>query len=344
MDKSTLYETCGNYINRLFENVSRNGDWFNFSCPIAPYSPDHKYKNDRMPSAGAIVLDNGKVYWHCFTCKGHGPLTNLLRYLETKKNVSYTEIINKLDSSDYFPDYEDRFLSTVKRVCEPLEFSDIFEPIENYPEASKYIADRGVSPTTAKKLALQYDPDNYRIVFPVKDIQGRLYGFTGRAIKPDDKVKIKDYYFPKSQFLLGQEHWCADDPTIIVEGLFAFAHLHEITKGKYFPYNITAIMGSSVSSEQIRLLLEFGKPVYCLLDNDPPGQIGMWGRKPAADWSPKKIELEKQKGLIHALKSNIPTFILKWPSVNGVPKDDPDSLTFDELSYMISHPRLILGG
>lgn len=350
MDKSTRSKILENYSRRIFRNVSRNGDWVNFSCPIAQWSPDHKFKADNSPSAGAIVASQGNVIWKCFTCKGQGPITNLLRYLETKQKVSYAEIIAYFEQESELPEYEDRFVTASKLVCEPLEYADLFDPAEKSAEAMRYLTDRNISLVTARKLGLCVDTDNHRIVFPVKDRQGRVYGFTGRTMLKDGTPKIKDYYFPKSQFILGVEHWNPDYPVIIVEGLFAFARLHELSKGRYFPYNIGAIMGSSASPEQIRILVEFGNPVILMLDNDPAGKAGMFGRTPHPDWSKDKRQLEKEKGLTWQLKDSIPTMFVKWPThtilLDGqevtVEKDDPDLLTFEELSDMLLKLKLVL--
>lgn len=339
-EKFTRLKTYESYIRRITSNVSRNGEWINFSCPLGPYTAEHKYKEDKSPSAGAVIANSGKLIWHCYACKGAGLFTNLLRYLETKRKVSYTEIINNIENSEELPEYESRFLcSEVKEALSPLEYPDIFDNIEKYPEASKYLNSRGISLVTAKKLGLQYDSDSQRIVFPVKDAEGRIYGFTGRTILPDGQPRIKDYYFPKSEFILGREHWNRDFPVLIVEGLFGFAHLHEVVKGKYFPYNIGAIMGSNISNSQIDILLQFAKPVYVLLDNDKAGKVGMFG--------PPGLP---HKGMLFELKDQLPTFLPRWPKqeIDGPEgktlqeKNDPDQLTYDELYAMLQKSRLVL--
>lgn len=340
-----------NYARRLFRNVSRNGDWVNFSCPLAPYVAEHKYKPDGSPSAGAVVGFTGNIVWRCFTCKGQGPLTNLLRTLEVKQKVDLSEIINSLNEADELPDFENRFVRPSELVCEPIEFADLFEDPQNFPDAAKYLADRNISPVTAKKLALGFDPDGKRITFPVYGKDKKLYGFTGRTILTDKGVpKIKDYYFPKSYFLLGMEHWQEGLPVILVEGLFAYARLHELSKGKYFPYNIGAIMGSSMSAHQIKQVIDFGSPVIAMLDNDAAGKAGMFGKPQHADWSDKKKEEERMKGMVFALKDHVPVLVIKWPKhtverdgqLVEVEKDDPDQLTFDELSDILLNLRAIL--
>ena len=316
-----------------FSNITVNGDWINFSCILAPYAAEHRFKNDRTPSSGITIGSDGITYYKCFTCKHQGPFIRTLERYEVKAKKDLTNLKNLVSESQELPDYEYLTLAEDRVKPEPLPFTSIFEPLDNYPEAQKYLLSRNISLTTAKRLCLEFDPEGRRIVFPVKDRKGILYGFTGRSIDPDEKQKIKDYHFQKSQFLLGVEYW-KDQPTVIVEGLFAYAHLHEISKGKYFPYNITAIMGSSASKEQIETLIEFGKPIYLLLDGDKAGQAGIFGKN----------------GIVHHTKDQIPTFTLPWPrykiNVLGaeiiVRKTDPDNLTYDELYSMLQKPRLVV--
>jgi DNA primase len=297
-----------------------NGDWVNFSCILAPFTAEHKFKDDGNPSAGISIGKDGKVWYKCFTCKHQGPFSKTIERYEFKSKKELSALKELAEKEEELPDYE--YLTFVRERVkpEPLPFTSIFESISEYPEAQKYLADRGISPTTASRIGLEFDPEGHRIVFPVKDKAGVLYGFTGRSTDPTDKKKIKDYHFQKSQFILGLELW-KDQPSVIVEGLFAYAHIHEITKGRYFPYNVGAIMGSQISPDQAEILIKHGYPIYCLLDGDKAGITGTTGKK----------------GIIRFTKDEVPTFILRYPEG----KTDPDNLTYDELCEMLVKPLLV---
>jgi hypothetical protein len=349
MNKVSQLKTFETFIrkNANFKNVSVNGEWINFSCLLAPYADEHRRKEDGSPSAGITIGKDGKTYYKCFTCKHQGPFSSTLERLEVKSKKDYSTLKKFFEDDNSLPDFELLYTTTIKERIkpEPLPFQNIFEDINEYVQPQRYLLDRNISLQTAKNIGLEYDPDSKRIVFPVRDRQGVTYGYTGRTIMseqernelPKDsplRKKIKDYHFQKSQFILGVELWKPDQPVIIVEGLFAYAHLHEISKGRYFPYNIGAIMGSSISEAQSEILVEFAQPIYCLLDGDKAGITGTSGKK----------------GLIRYTKDDIPTFILRYPkytiSVLGAPytisKHDPDDLTFDELSAMLSTSLMVL--
>lgn len=335
MDKVARLKILERFIksSSTFNNVTVNGEWVNFSCILANYSEEHRHKADSSPSAGITIGSDGIIYYKCFTCKHQGPFERTVERYESKSKIPLSALRQIIDSAEGLPEYEYLVIEKERIKPEPLPFSNIFEELEDYPDSVKYLLSRNISLTTAKRIGLQYDPDSKRIVFPVRDRKGVTYGYTGRAID-DNKQKIKDYHFQKSQFILGIELWKEDQPSIIVEGLFAYAHLHELAKGKYFPYNIGAIMGSSISQVQADILIDFGKPIYCLLDNDKAGQAGQKGKK----------------GLIFYTKDNLPTFMLVWPkyklNVLGaeiiVEKTDPDNLSSDELWDMLQKPKLVL--
>jgi hypothetical protein len=315
--------------NSTFKNVSRNGDWINFSCILAPYSEEHKFGNDKSSSAGLTVAEDGKIYYKCFTCKHQGPFEKTLDRFELKSKNQLPLLRAIVEQEEELPDFEYRSHIRDKIKAEPLPYNSIFEDIDKYPDAQKYLLSRNISLTTAKNIGLEFDPEGNRIVFPVRDIKGVTYGYTGRTILPDGKPKIKDYYFQKSAFILGMELW-KPQAIVLVEGLFAYAHLHEITKGKYFPYNIGAIMGSSISQDQADILIEFNHPIYILLDGDKAGKTGMVGRKVNGRLV--------QKGLIHYTKDHIPTHLLKYPEG----KLDPDTLTYEELYGMLQNSLIAI--
>lgn len=346
MDKLVRLKTCETFFrrNKLFKNVTPNGEWVNFSCLLAKHSDEHRFKEDGNPSAGITVGRDGKIYYKCFTCKHQGPFAKTIERLELKSKTLHPALKELVEDEQEFPDFEYLYthVQNEKIKPEPLPFANIFEDIDDYVIAQKYLLSRNISLTTAKNIGLQYDPDGQRIVFPVRDRQGVTYGYTGRSIDPDAKPKIKDYHFQKSLFILGIELWKSDLPTILVEGLFAYAHLHELAKGKYFPYNIGAIMGSSISQEQADILIGIGQPIYCLLDGDAAGRTGVVGTREDG-----KL---KKPGLIHHTKDNIPTFMLKYPrytiNVMGAPvviqKSDPDWLTFEEVWSILRSPLMVI--
>jgi hypothetical protein len=322
--------------------VTRHRDgWMDFTCPLAPWT--HERGHDSSPSAGAKVNPTGRSAWHCFTCKQHGTLSNLVRQIETYSGHRYPGLIREADLADTMPMFEIDYGSfevplEIEPAPEPLDeatMDGLYPDAWSVPQARSYLEGRGVGQATALTLGLVYDdgedprrPQAPRILFPVRGIDKRLYGYTGRALTPDVKPKIKDYYgLPKRHLILGSERWQRGKPVIIVEGLFAYAHLIEI--GIEDRASVGAILGSVMTPEKADILRLWNEAVYLLFDNDKAGDDGIFGMlKPDGS-------REEEKGAIQQLIEHIPVYVPEWPEG----KEDPDQLSGGEVDEILDETQ-----
>jgi len=216
-------------------------------------------------------------------------------------------------------------------------YADLYDPATDSSVAVDYLASRGISPETAQRLDLRFDvaPEKNRdtgqwtnvarVIFPVRDRHGSLFGFTGRAVDPRVKPKVKDYFgLPKAFVILGEEHWKEDRPKIIVEGLFAYAHLVEI--GMLDRADIGVLLGSAMTEHKANRIIHADCPTYLLLDNDAGGDLGLFG-------TINRDGSRETNGAVHYLEGHIPLFIPEWPEG----KDDPDQLTREEVDSMLDN-------
>ena len=296
-----------------FSNIkeSSNG-WVMFSCPIAPWKAEHGYGEDHNPSAGAKIGEDGTIHWNCFCCKAKGKLTTLIGFLGKKREKDYSLIISQLEEGVTFKSFEEACLPPTRKKLEIKEIDKtvwlkLFSSLGNV-EAARYLHSRGISAATAKKLGLRYDDQDKRIIFPFIR-EGKIYGYSGRAIYEDNVPKIKNLKeFYKDAFLLGEHLW-QDKPTILVEGLFAFAKLHEL--GFSEKYDIAALGGSRISREQAEIFWAKQRPVILFLDGDAAGMTGM-----------KQCE--------EMLSSEVTTYKIKYGET-----EDIDLLTKEEIEDML---------
>lgn len=301
-------------LQRLsFNNIKQTGKWVNFSCPVAPYVSAHGFNEDNHPSAGAITSERGEVYWNCFCCGSKGSLQSLLKFIGNKKQIDYSKFIEELDAGVSFPDYDSISYDSLN-TSEPLVeiprfvydsvFSDLTEP------AIKYLTNRGITQDTASKLDLKYSDTHRRIIFPyIRD--NKLYGYSGRSILANPKTKILNSVFPKNKIFLGEHLW-QHRPTIIVEGLFAYAKLVQLN----LDYDIAACSGTTLSSEQLSILYKRDMPIILFLDGDAAG-------------------LSATKKNLQLLQYELPTYVVKYSD-----KTDIDDLTPDEISYMLQEAEI----
>lgn len=120
-----------------------------------------------------------------------------------------------------------------------------------------------------------YDRFRDRVIFPVHNISGRIVAFGGRTLRTDKAVakyqnspeseiyskkrELYGLYFAKKAI---QQQDCA----ILVEGYFDVISMHQAGIE-----NVVASSGTSLTTEQIRLLNRFTKNITVIYDGDSAG-------------------------------------------------------------------------
>jgi hypothetical protein len=320
--------------------------WIIGHCPLAKFDPAHRKGRDESASFCVKVNNEGRSGFNCFTCKNNGTMMALFAILaHHTKNPKFTELSVKAGINEISAGSTREFDTPKAKLSKPKPISEkafhgIYPPAWQHSASRKYLSSRGIGEYTCDVLGLLFDPDERRIVFPVRDRENRLYGFTGRTILPDSEWKkipaygkVKDYGFDeeadgkKQFFLLGAQLVDLTKPITLVEGLFALAHLIEI--GAEDITHTVASMGSALSDYQASILEDWGKPVYALYDRDPAGYQGLEGFV-----NPKGIFVP---GVYHKLAHRLPTYKLPWPAQVY----DPDRLTLTQLKLMHKRATLV---
>jgi DNA primase len=323
-------------LDRLDISVSDKNPsgWLVACCPFAEFL--HAKGTDRKPSFYAKANSDGPSGFHCFTCKQHGSIRALVNQLAYYRDADYNHLAlqaTMLEVPDRFSDFEQNddasYLDALPEPINALVYLSMYPSAVEFADAIIYLSSRGISEKTAEKLQLRFDPEAKRILFPVYDHSHLLYGFTGRSIIPDDardpkSPKVKNYVGLKKEYRLLGEHLIDDEkPLLVVEGLFALAHLIEL--GVCNVCNPVAIMGSHLSDAQRDLIIGYDRPVYLCLDDDPAGTQGLYGA-----WD-KTSNSYLGGGAVDKLKQHVPTMVCLYPERTG----EVDELTYDEVKRMI---------
>jgi DNA primase len=128
---------------------------------------------------------------------------------------------------------------------------------------------------TINKDGKQYDRFRGRVMFPIHSQAGRVIGFGGR-IMSSDKTKPKYVNSPeseiynKSKVLYGiafaKNAIAANDMCFLVEGYTDVISLHQAGI-----QNVVASSGTSLTTDQIRLIKRYTPNITILYDGDPAG-------------------------------------------------------------------------
>lgn len=119
-----------------------------------------------------------------------------------------------------------------------------------------------------------YDKFRHRIIFPIRDARGRMAGFGGRILDPNDIPKFLNSpqtpVFDKSALLYGLERARtpirALDQVVLVEGYLDVIALHQAGFT-----NTVSPMGTALTEHQLRLLKRLTQRFILALDPDAAG-------------------------------------------------------------------------
>ena len=124
-----------------------------------------------------------------------------------------------------------------------------------------------------------FDTFRNRIIFPIRDIQGRCIGFGGRSIVAEQQPKYLNSadtkYYHKSQILYGfyegKDAIKQKKQLILVEGYLDVIRLHECGLK-----HAVATCGTSLTAEHVNFARRYADKAILLLDGDQAGQAAAW--------------------------------------------------------------------
>lgn len=123
-----------------------------------------------------------------------------------------------------------------------------------------------------------YDRFRNRLIFPIRDPQGQVIGFGGRALAEDQQPKYLNSpqtpLFDKGAVLYGLDQAAAairrEGRAILVEGYFDVIVAHQ-----YGFQNVVAPMGTALTPTHVHLLKRLTQRLFLALDADAAGAMAM---------------------------------------------------------------------
>ncbi|MEQ9030977.1 MAG: DNA primase, partial [Aggregatilineales bacterium] len=121
-----------------------------------------------------------------------------------------------------------------------------------------------------------YDRFRNRLVIPIRDARGKVVGFGGRVLDPNDEPKYlnspQSAVFDKSRLLFGfdlaRDVIRKEETAVIVEGYMDVIQAHQAGF-----MNVVAQMGTAMTETQLKILApRYAKKIVLALDSDAAGQ------------------------------------------------------------------------
>ena len=250
----------------------------------------------------SFAINEANKFFTCWGCHEHGNIFSLVQKLDTiskSSEVSYYDAVMKCckichikvkdsDLEQYASELDDD-------ISDLIEFGEqadeTFEPIVFVETALNkfkrrthgYFRDRGFKQSTLDYLEMGFlsgdkkDPMNNRCVFPIRTVDGKLIGWTGRTVMTG--VEPKWVHAPAKKF---KKFYCLYniDKAIsyiqetgeinVVESVANAARMIEAGH-----YNTVATLGAGISRYQFELLTMYARRVVFWYDWDNGGFEGI---------------------------------------------------------------------
>lgn len=252
--------------------------------------PFHKGGQEKRPSF-YMHVETGVFY--CHTCHAKGTFVQFLR----RMGASAKEVDVHFAVAEKAPKKRRNPLKKAAGVGDHFLNEALLGIFEFCP---KSLVAEGFDPKLLKRMEIGFDKANMRITFPIRDINGRLVGLSGRTVRtdpderryqvyksedllpfagddPDTLAQYRAYDIKNHDFLWNMHNvypkafYGDTDTVIIVEGYKACLWLLQQDIE-----NVVALQGSRMTATQERILSRLGVTYILLLDANKAGREGTY--------------------------------------------------------------------
>ncbi len=226
---------------------------YNIEVAETVFTPEDQERNDRRESLYIVSAWAAKFFQQQMWETEAGQSIGLSYFRER----GYREDIIKKFELGYSPEEWDALIQQAKK--------------EGFKE--EFLEATGLSVTN--ESGKTYDRFRGRVMFPIHNLTGRIIGFGGRTLKTDKNVpkyvnSPESEIYHKSNVLYGlfqaKKAIRDEDNCFLVEGYADVLSVHQAGIE-----NVVASSGTSLTTEQIRLIGRFSQNVTILYDGDAAG-------------------------------------------------------------------------
>lgn len=282
-EKVDIVEYLSQYLS-----IKKRGKNYVALCPFHP---------DKNPS---LNISREKGLFHCFGCGIGG---NIYHFVMKIENISFeraVEVVAKWANVE-IPQFE--YGEENKKIFDAHEkLTDYFNKklLEN-SELVSYLNSRGIDEESIIRFKLGFAPKSIadflnenkitidikntgifpytnfseRLIFPIRNVSGKIVGFSGRALKGEmpKYINSTEKFFKKGETLYGlyegKDEILKTKEAILVEG-----YMDVIILSKNGIRNVISSMGTSFTEEQAKILKRFSDKIIISFDPDVGGIEG----------------------------------------------------------------------
>lgn len=258
------------YISQYCDFTKRYGEWWALSPLKTEHTPSFAVSTEKQrfydfsSGLGGDLLSFVRYHDHC-------GFNEALEKLKQYANYQSGGLSQSLEASKIAKRYRqnaDRLKESTAQIL-PQDYMDRFEFDR---EKLKVWADAGISYETMYHFGVRYDRFSNRIVFPIKNTDGKIINVSGRTLVPNYKeLGLRKYTYFNSLGTLDTLYGFSDNKEsilskkeiILFEGAKSVMLAHE-----YGFSNCCAILTSHLNQNQFLFLVRLGVRVVFALDED----------------------------------------------------------------------------
>ncbi|MCM1334182.1 MAG: CHC2 zinc finger domain-containing protein [Bacteroides sp.] len=259
------------YIEQFCDIKQQGGEYWGLSpfkeekTPSFSVNPEKQCFYDFSSGKGGNILDFVRAYHHCSFGDAVKHLKSYLGIEDepTSSSPSAVRIARR------FKKKEDHTKESTETIL-PDTYMDLYEM---RPDKRKVWEDEGISSAVMDRYQVRYDPYSDRLVYPIRNTNGKIVNIGGRTLDPSFKEKqLRKYtYFKKwggdMQVLFGlyenQDAIRKRGEIILFEGIKSV-----MLAETWGVMNCGALLTSHLNVHQFRFLLCLGVRVVFALDKD----------------------------------------------------------------------------
>ncbi|NPA52197.1 MAG: DNA primase [Aquificae bacterium] len=294
---ANIYDVVSDYLD-----LKRAGASYSSLCP---------FHAEKTPS---FYISPEKNVWKCFGCgKGGDPIKFVMEYEGLSFTQTILKLAEKYGIEIKYTDgtKDSQKLKGLFNVTEKIsEF--YFQQLKKSFEAKNYLINkRKLSPETIKRFHLGYSPESIeellafckkedisiedlkkvgvlseksekpkdifagRVIFPIRDLRGRVVAFGGRAIKENQNPKYinspQTQLYQKKDVLYGmyesRDYTREKRTAVLTEGYIDVLSMYQVGIK-----NVMAPLGTALTKNQAKQIKRFAKKVVLMFDADKAGK------------------------------------------------------------------------
>ena len=293
-DKANIVDIISEYVD-----LKNNGSSYKSCCP---------FHNENTPSF--VVSENKQIY-KCFGCGRSGDVIKFIQDIENVDFIDALKILGEKLNIDISLRNNEGYFGQEKSEAELREINTeaarfYYKKLINTTFAIDYLKNRGVLPEMIKEFGIGYADNSFellnvlkgkfskeslvesgifiqkdnkiysrfrnRMMFPIFDTRNKVIAFGGRQM---DDYGPKYLNSPETKIFLKKNNLYGYNiarKNLINKSIFLVEGYMDVIKMHQFGYkNTVASLGTSLTTEQAKLIKKTADKLYVIYDSDSAG-------------------------------------------------------------------------